>query len=350
MIRYPYFLSLFLVLTSTVPGSAWAGESKGAGSTFVAPVMDKWSLAYFAETGNRIVYQSVGSGLGIKAIKNAEVDFGASDKPLDPTELTKAGLIQFPIVIGGVVPVVNIEGVKPSEMKFTGQLLADIYLGKVKNWNDPAIRQINPTLPLPNSAITVVHRLDASGTTFNWCNYLSKVSAAWKNRVGEGTTVDWPLGLGGKGNDGVASLVAMIPGSIGYLEYAYALQKFDRISFGIIENSAGNFVSPATKNFQAAVAGANWDDAADFFLVLTDAPGPEAYPITATTFVLMPRHPKSPTRAAGAIDFMKWALEKGATDAETLHYVSLPPALIRKIENYWNSNRVGATSSAAKAE
>lgn len=346
--RYP--ISALTAVTLLVSGSAWAGKITGAGSTFASPVMNKWSLSYFAATGNSVHYQPIGSGLGIKAIKNAEVDFGASDKPLDPSELRKDGLIQFPIVIGGVVPVVNIEGVKPSEMKFTGQLLADIYLGKVRKWNDPTIRQINPTLSLPDSAITVVHRLDASGTTFNWCNYLSKVSAVWKARVGEGTTVDWPLGLGGKGNDGVASLVAMIPGAIGYLEYAYALQKFQRISFGVVENSSGNFVSPSRSNFQAAASSAAWDSENDFFLILTNAPGAEAYPITATTFVLLPRHPKSPTAAAGAIDFIKWALQKGGTDAEALNYVSLPPALVQQIESYWNAQRVGADSGDASSQ
>ena len=220
-----------------------AAETKGAGSTFVSPVMAKWIDAYRAKTGNNVSYQPVGSSIGVGLLKKATVDFGASDMPLAPKELEKLGMMQFPIVIG-VVPVVNIEGVRPGQIHFTGQVLADIYLGKLRSWSDPAIRAINPDLALPNAPITVVHRIDGSGTTFNWSNYLSKVSSQWKTTVGEGTSVEWPVGLGGKGNDGVASLVSLVSGSIGYLEYAYALQRLDKISFGSVQNSAGNFVSP----------------------------------------------------------------------------------------------------------
>jgi phosphate transport system substrate-binding protein len=315
-----------------------AAETKGAGSTFVSPVMAKWIDAYRAKTGNNVSYQPVGSSIGVGLVKKATVDFGASDMPLAPKELEKLGMMQFPIVIGGVVPVVNIEGVKPGQIHFTGQVLADIYLGKLRSWSDPAIRAINPDLTLPNAPITVVHRIDGSGTTFNWSNYLSKVSSQWKTTVGEGTSVEWPVGLGGKGNDGVASLVSLVSGSIGYLEYAYALQRLDRISFGSVQNSAGNFVSPNAKSFQVAASSADWKAAKDFCLVLTDAPGEEAYPITATTFVLMHKQPKSSDRSATAIDFVRWSLESGKSQAEMLNYVPLPAALIEQIEQYWRQS------------
>ena len=315
-----------------------AAETKGAGSTFVSPVMAKWIDAYKAKTGNDVSYQPVGSSIGVGLVKKATVDFGASDMPLAPKELEKLGMMQFPIVIGGVVPVVNIEGVRPGQIHFTGQVLADIYLGKLRSWSDPAIRAINPDLTLPNAPITVVHRIDGSGTTFNWSNYLSKVSAQWKTTVGEGTSVEWPVGLGGKGNDGVASLVSLVSGSIGYLEYAYALQRLDKISFGSVQNSAGNFVSPNARSFQVAASSADWKAAKDFCLVLTDAPGEDAYPITATTFVLMYKQPKSQDRSATAIDFVRWSLESGKSQAEMLNYVPLPAALIEQIELYWQQS------------
>ena len=339
------FINLTALLIATHSGAA---EIRGAGSTSVSPLMAKWTEAYKAKTGNVVSYQAVGSGIGLGLIKTEAVDFGASDMPLDPKELDRLGLMQFPIVIGGVVPVVNIEGVKPGQIRFTGQVLADIYLGKLKSWNDRAIGAINPDVRLPNTAITVVHRVDGSGTTFNWSNYLSKVSPQWKAGVGEGTSVAWPLGLGGRGNDGVASLVSLVPGAIGYLEYTYALQRLDRISFGIVENSAGNYVVPDAASFQAAASGADWKAENDFHLVLTDAPGEDAYPIAATTFVLMPKAPKSPERSAAAIDFVRWALENGKRQAETLNYVPLPPALIDRIERYWQQSvGVSPTVSAA---
>ncbi|MGO4509378.1 phosphate ABC transporter substrate-binding protein PstS [Bradyrhizobium sp. 2TAF36] len=332
-IALPVLLAALLVATQSL-----AAETKGAGSTFVSPVMAKWIDAYKTKTGNTVSYQAVGSSIGVGLIKKEAVDFGASDMPLDPKELDRLGMMQFPIVIGGVVPVVNIDGVKPGQIRFTGQMLADIYLGKLKSWNDPAIRAINPDIRLPNTAITVVHRIDGSGTTFNWSNYLSKVSTQWKTSVGEGTSVEWPLGLGGKGNDGVASLVSLVPGSIGYLEYTYALQRLDRISFGVVQNSAGNFVVPDAASFQAAASSADWKAEKDFHLVLTNAPGEDAYPITATTFVLMPKAPKSEERSAAAIDFIRWSLENGKAQAETLNYVPLPPALVDQIERYWQQS------------
>ncbi|MGY4480566.1 phosphate ABC transporter substrate-binding protein PstS [Bradyrhizobium sp. USDA 3364] len=341
-LRLPVIFTALVVATQCL-----AAETKGAGSTFVSPVMAKWIDAYKAKTGNVVSYQSVGSSIGVGLIKKAAVDFGASDMPLDPKELDRLGMMQFPIVIGGVVPVVNIAGVKPGQIQFTGPLLADIYLGKVRSWNDPAIQAVNHDLKLPPAAITVVHRIDGSGTTFNWSNYLSKVSAQWKASVGEGTSVEWPVGLGGRGNDGVASLVGLIPGAIGYLEYAYALQRLDRISFGLVQNGAGNFVTPDAASFQAAASSADWKTTQDFYLVLTNAPGEDAYPITATTFVLMHKQPKSPDRSAVAIDFLRWSLENGKSQAALLNYVPLPPALIGQIEAYWQHNFEALTASAS---
>ncbi len=328
------------IVALMVAAPSRAAETKGAGSTFVSPVMAKWSAAYKAKTGNSVSYQSVGSGIGISLIKKAAVDFGTSDMPLKPEELDKLGMVQFPLVIGGVVPVVHVEGVKPGEMRFTGRLLADIFLGNIRNWSHPAIQKINPDLKLPNIAITVVHRVDGSGTTFNWSNYLSKMSSEWKATVGESTSLEWPHGVGGKGNDGVASLMASIPGSIGYLEYTYALQKIDKISFGVVQNSAGKFVSPNSETFQAAASSADWKNTKDFFLIMTDAPGANAYPITATTFVLMYKQPKSSESTAITVDFMRWSLESGQPLAELLDYVPLPSALVQQIEVYWKANFV----------
>jgi len=328
------------IVALMVAAPSRAAETKGAGSTFVSPVMAKWSAAYKAKTGNSVSYQSVGSGIGISLIKKAAVDFGTSDMPLKPEELDKLGMVQFPLVIGGVVPVVHVEGVKPGEMRFTGRLLADIFLGNIRNWSHPAIQKINPDLKLPNIAITVVHRVDGSGTTFNWSNYLSKMSSEWKATVGESTSLEWPHGVGGKGNDGVASLMASIPGSIGYLEYTYALQKIDKISFGVVQNSAGKFVSPNSETFQAAASSADWKNTKDFFLIMADAPGANAYPITATTFVLMYKQPKSSESTAITVDFMRWSLESGQPLAESLDYVPLPSALVQQIEVYWKANFV----------
>ncbi|MFT4115532.1 phosphate ABC transporter substrate-binding protein PstS [Bradyrhizobium sp.] len=343
-LRLPIILSALVAATQS-----FAGETKGAGSTFVSPVMARWIDGYKAKTGNIVSYQPVGSSIGVGLIKKAAVDFGATDMPLDPKELDKLGMIQFPVVIGGVVPVVNIAGVKPGQIRFTGQVLADIYLGKVKSWSDPAVQAINPDLKLPNAPITVVHRIDGSGTTFNWSDYLSKVSSQWKASVGSGTSVEWPLGVGGKGNDGVASLVSLVPGAIGYLEYAYALQRLDKISFGVVQNSAGNFVVPDAASFQAAASSADWKAEKDFHLVLTNAPGVDAYPITATTFVLMPKQPLSLDRAATAIDFIRWSLENGKPQAETLNYVPLPAALIEQVELYWQQSFEAAPTITAAA-
>ena len=321
-------------------GPGCAAEISGAGSTFVYPVMAKWTAEYEAKTGNKVSYQSVGSGLGIAQIKSGSVDFGASDMPLKPAELNELGMGQFPLVIGGVVPAVNIDGVEAGEIRFTGRLLADIFLGNIKNWNDPAIRKINPELKLPDLQIRVVHRVDGSGTTFNFSNYLSKESSEWRARMGEGTSLDWPVGLGRKGNDGIAALVDVSPGSIGYLEYTYVLQKKD-IAYGLVQNAAGNFIEPGAESFKAAAASADWVNAKDFYLIMTDAPGERAYPITATVFILMYKQPKSPESASVAMDFFNWVLESGQPEAESLAYVPLPPNLVERIKAYWKAQFAG---------
>jgi phosphate transport system substrate-binding protein len=328
---------LAAVMGSAVIGAApaQAVDITGAGATFIYPILSKWSDAYNNATGNKINYQSIGSGGGIAQIKAGTVVFGSSDKPLDPKELAEAGLAQFPSVIGGVVPVVNIEGGEPGKIHFTGPLLADIYQGKITKWNDPAIAQINPDLRLADAAITVVHRSDGSGTTFNFVNYLSKVSPEWKSKVGEGTSVSWPVGVGGKGNEGVAAYVKQIKGSIGYVELAYALQ--NKMTYAAVQNSAGQFVQPSLASFQAAAASADWKNAKDFHLVITNAPGENSWPITATNFILVYKQPKNAAGTKAALDFFKWAYENGGKQAEELDYVPLPKALTEQIEAYWQA-------------
>ena len=316
-------------------GSALADDITGAGSTFVFPILSKWSGEYSAKVGTKVDYQPIGSGRGIVQIKAATVDFGASDAPLKPEDLRQSNLGQFPLVIGGIVPVVNVEGVKPGEIKFTGALLADIFLGKVKRWNDPEIMKLNPDVKLPAAAIAVLHRADSSGTTFNWVNYLSKVSPQWRDEVGEGTAVAWPTGAGGKGNEGVAALVMQTRNSIGYVEYAYVLRS--QLAYGLVQNKAGNFVKPDAASFRAAAASADWTKAQDFHLVLTDSPGADAYPIAATAFILLPKTAKSPARARAAFEFFRWVLENGQQSASDLEYVPLPPDLVQQIEAYWKS-------------
>jgi phosphate transport system substrate-binding protein len=324
-----------IALGCVVALPAAAQQITGAGSTFVYPILSKWSEAYSELNGTRANYQSIGSGGGIAQIKAATVDFGASDAPLPPEQLTQSGLAQFPIVIGGVVPVVNIEGIEGGQLRFTGPLLADIYLGKIKRWNDAAMAAVNPGVKLPNQAITVVHRSDGSGTTFNWVNYLSKVSEEWKTKVGKATSVSWPAGVGGKGNEGVAEYVNRIKGSIGYVEYAYVLQ--NKMKYGLVQNRAGNFIKPDAAAFQVAAESADWAKAQEFYLVITDAPGPQAYPVSATVFVLMYKQPKDAKRSRDTLAFFKWALENGQELANALDYVPLPPPLVKQIEAYWQA-------------
>jgi len=313
--------------------AANAAEITGAGASFIYPVMSKWSADYNAATSNKVNYQSIGSGGGIAQIKAKTVDFGSSDAPLKPEELAAAGLAQFPSVIGGVVPVVNVAGIAPGTLKLDGTVLANIFLGKIKTWNDPAIAALNPGVTLPSAKITVVHRSDGSGTTFNFVNYLSKVSPEWKSKVGEGTSVQWPDGVGGKGNEGVASYVKQIKGSIGYVELAYALQ--NGMPYTAMQNAAGNWVEPSAETFAAAAASADWASAKDFNLVITNAPGEQAWPITATNFMLMQKKPKDAKRNQDTLAFFKWAFENGQAQANELHYVPLPAELVKQIEAYW---------------
>jgi len=304
----------------------------GAGSTFVYPVLSAWASDYNAKSGTKVNYQSIGSGGGISQVKAGTVDFGATDQPLASDELAQSGLAQFPVVIGGIVPVVNLTGVEPGKLRLTGPLIADIFAGKVKSWNDPAIVRINPGVKLPNAAIAVVHRSDGSGTTFNFTHYLSQVSPGWKSGAGEGKTVDWPTGVGGKGNEGVAGYVKQIPNSIGYVEYAYVLQ--NGMSYAALQNAAGNFVTPSAEAFSNAAETADWAKATDFNLVMTNAPGANAYPITATTFILMPKAPKDAAKSEAALDFFRFALNSGQDQANKLDYVPLPSALVKQIEDY----------------
>ncbi len=314
---------------------AHATDISGAGSSFVYPVMSKWSAAYAAKTGNRLNYQSIGSGAGIAQIKEGTIDFGATDAPMKAQDLQKHGLGQFPIVVGGIVPVVNITGVQSGQIKLDGATLADIFLGKITRWNDPKLAALNAGVPLPAGKITVVHRSDGSGTTFNFTNYLSKVSPEWATKAKFGTAVEWPTGVGGKGNEGVSQYVRQIKGSIGYVEYAYAVK--NKLAWLNLKNAAGNDVKPGADSFAAAAATADWASARDFNLVMTNAPGAQAWPITATTWVVMYKAPKNAGNSKVAFDFFRYALEQGKSAASALDYVPLPPTLVRQVEAYWAS-------------
>jgi phosphate transport system substrate-binding protein len=321
-----------LALTLTAAASmAAAQDATGAGASFPAPIYAKWADAYNKASGARINYQSVGSGAGIKQIKGKTVDFGASDAPLSDEDLAKDGLMQFPTVIGGVVPVVNIKGIQPGQIKLSGELLADIYLGKVTKWNDAALVALNPGVPLPDAAIAVVRRADGSGTSFIFTNYLSKVNADWKSKVGEGTAVNWPTGAGGKGNEGVSAFVQRLPNSIGYVEYAYAKQ--NKLSYVLLKNAAGNFVAPDDVNFKAAAAGADWSKS--FYQVLTNQAGKDAWPLTGATFILMHKVQDKPGQATASLKFFDWAYSSGDKMANDLEYVALPDALKTLVRKQW---------------
>jgi phosphate transport system substrate-binding protein len=315
--------------------SAHAAEITGAGASFIYPVMSKWSSDYASATGNKVNYQSIGSGGGIAQIKAGTVDFGSSDAPLKPEELAAADLLQFPSVIGGVVPVVNVPGIASGALKLDGSTLANIFLGKISKWNDPAIAALNPGLSLPDARITVVHRSDGSGTSFNYTNYLSKVSSDWKSTVGEGTSVQWPVGIGGKGNEGVAAYIKQIRGGIGYVELAYALQ--NKLAYAQLKNAAGQFVQPSDASFAAAAASAEWTKAKDFYLVITNAPGANSWPITATNFILV-RKKSKPANLKNTTDFFRWVYASGDSQAKQLDYVPLPDSLIGQIESYWSKS------------
>jgi len=318
--------------------TALAQDVTGAGASFPAPLYAKWADAYNKAVGARINYQSVGSSAGIRQIRGKTVDFGASDAPLTDAELAKDGLIQFPTVMGGVVPVVNVKGIGAGQLKLTGAVLGDIYLGKVAKWSDPAIAALNPGVALPDVAIAVVRRADGSGTTFIFTNYLSKVNADWKGKVGEGAAVNWPTGAGGKGNEGVASYVQRLPGSIGYVEYSYAVA--NKMAHVQLKNQAGNFVNPDDGTFKAAAAGAAWDKS--FYQILTDQPGKDAWPITGATFILMYKAQEKPAQAAAALKFFDWAYSNGDKMAVDLEYVALPDSVKALVRKAWGEIKDGS--------
>ena len=307
----------------------------GAGATFPYPIYAKWAEAYKQKTGVGMNYQSIGSGGGIAQIKARTVDFGASDMPLKPDDLQKDGLMQFPAIIGGVVPIVNVDGIAPGGIKFTGAVLADIYLGKIKKWNDKPIVDLNPGAKLPDALITVVRRSDGSGTTFIWTDYLSKMSPEWKQKVGASTAVAWPEGVGGKGNEGVAAYVQRIKGSIGYVEYAYA--KRNKMTHGAVQNKEGQFVQPDDAAFQAAAAFADWKNAPGFYQILTDQPGKTSWPITGASFILMYAKQDKPDNGVAVLKFFDWALKSGQKMATELDYVPLPDNVIKIIEDAWRA-------------
>jgi phosphate transport system substrate-binding protein len=321
-----------LVAAST---HAFAADITGAGATFPFPVYSKWADAYKKETGNGLNYQSIGSGAGIKQIQAKTVTFGATDAPLKPEALEKDGLAQWPMVMGAIVPVVNLEGIKPGELVFDGETLAKIYLGTITKWDDPAITKLNPKLKLPSDAITVVRRSDGSGTTFNFTDYLSKASAEWKSKVGSGTAVEWPAGVGAKGNEGVAGNISQTKNAIGYVEYAYAKQ--NKLTYTAMVNSAGKTVQPTVAAFQAAASNADWAKAPGYYLILTNQPGEASWPITAATFILMHKDATDKAASQEAIKFFKWAFEKGGKMAEELDYIPMPEPVVKLIEKTWSA-------------
>ena len=329
-----------LVATALSAGalSAHAADISGAGSTFIYPVFAKWADTYKKESGTGINYQSIGSGGGIKQIKAKTVTFGATDAPLKEGDLKDGGLVQWPMIMGGIVPVVNLEGMKAGDLTLDGPTLASIFMGAVKTWNDPAIAKLNPGVKLPETAIVVVHRSDGSGTTFNFTNYLSKVSADWKGKVGENSAVEWPVGLGAKGNEGVANNVANTKGAIGYVEYAYAKQN-SLVSTKMV-NHDGKTVAPAMDSFSAAAANADWEHAPGFYQILTDQPGAQSWPITASTFVVMHKEPKDAAATTEALKFFNWAFKNGTKEAEALDYIPIPAKVVTLIDKEINASIV----------
>jgi phosphate transport system substrate-binding protein len=321
-------------LGATLP--AHAAEISGAGATFPYPIYAKWAEAYREKAGISMNYQSIGSGGGIKQITAKTVDFGASDMPLTPDKLEKSGLVQWPMIMGGVVPVVKLEGIKPGELSLDGTTLAGIYLGTIARWDDPAIKKLNPDMKLPATAIAPIYRSDGSGTTFIFTNYLSKVSAEWKDKVGENTSVEWPTGLGGKGNEGVAALSERTAGAIAYVEYAYALQ--NKLVYTKLTNKAGAVVAPNSETFQAAAANAEWQKAPGFYLLLTDQSGKESWPVTGASFILMHKVQEKPETAKQVLDFFAWSYANGNKMAEALDYVPMPASVVKLVEAAWSDN------------
>jgi phosphate transport system substrate-binding protein len=325
------FAAVGVLAAATLP--AIALDISGAGATFPYPIYAKWADAYNKETGTRLNYQSIGSGGGIKQIEAKTVTFGASDAPLSGVELEREALVQFPMVMGGIVPVLNVAGVAPGELVLDGPTLAKIFLGDIKSWKDPAIAKLNPNAKLPSLAILVVHRSDGSGTTFNFTNYLDKVSAEWKSKVGSNTSVEWPVGIGAKGNEGVSNNIGRAQGTIGYVEYAYALQ--NKLTYTKLINKAGQMVAPTSEAFQAAAANADWNSMPGFGVILSDQPGATSWPMTAATWILIHKQPQDPMAAAAALKFFGWAYAHGAKMAEELDYVPMPASVVTSIEKVW---------------
>jgi len=317
----------------SLTGSVFAADLTGAGATFPYPIYAKWAEAYKSATGIGLNYQSIGSGGGIRQIKAKTVDFGASDMPLKLEELDKEGLMQFPAIIGGVVPVFNLDGVQPGELKLTSDVIANIHLGKITKWNDRAIAEINPGVTLPAINITVIHRADGSGTTFIWTNYLSKVNADFKNTVGEGSAVKWPVGVGGKGNEGVAANVQRVKGAFGYVEYAYA--KKNKIAYAQLKNRDGNFVQPSDDTFKSAAAGADWNNAPGMYLLLTNQTGRDSWPATGASFIIMHRQQADALTGRAILKFFDWSYKNGAKMSEDLEYVHMPQAVIKLVQDNW---------------
>ncbi|MCP3715207.1 phosphate ABC transporter substrate-binding protein PstS [Paraburkholderia sp. CNPSo 3281] len=320
-----------IVILALGTGIAQAADITGAGSTFAAPIYTKWADAYQKAGGGKVNYQGIGSSGGIKQIQAKTVDFAGSDAPLKDDQLAKDGLFQFPTVVGGVVPAINVPGIKAGEITLSGPVLGDIYLGKIKKWNDPAIVALNPKVKLPDLDIAVVRRADGSGTSFIWTNYLSKVNPEWKSKVGEGTTVSWPTGTGGKGNDGVAAFVQRLPGAIGYVEWAYAKQ--NHMVYAAMKNEAGAVVQPSTETFKAAAAGADWKKS--FYQILTNEPGKDAWPVVGATFVLLHTAQDKPDQGKETLKFFDWAFKNGSSAADSLDYISLPESVVSEIKSQW---------------
>ncbi len=326
------FFTAVAVVTLTVP--CWgAATITGAGATFPYPAYSKWAYDYNQETGVRLNYQSIGSGGGIKQIKAKTVDFGASDAPLKPAVLDASGLMQFPMIMGGVVPVVHLKGIAAGQLKLSAENLADIYLGKITKWNDKKLVADNPGLSLPAEDIAVVHRADGSGTTWIFTNYLTKISKEWKEKVGNDKAVQWPVGVGGKGNEGVAAFVGKVDGSIGYVEYAYALQ--NKMASVLLKNHDGTYVAPTAKNFQAAAAGADWAHAKGYYMVLTDQPGANSWPITGASFILVYKTQTNPEQAKDVLKFFDWSYKNGGKAAMSLDYVPMPEKVVKMVEMTW---------------
>jgi phosphate transport system substrate-binding protein len=326
-------IALSVAISGLFAVPAHAVDITGAGSTFAAPIYNKWADAYLKAGGGRVNYQGIGSSGGIKQVLAKTIDFAGSDAPMKDDELAKNGLFQFPTVVGGVVVAINLPGIKPGELTLSGPVLADIYLGKIKKWNAPAIAALNPNIKLPDTDVAVVRRADGSGTSFIWTHFLSQMSPDWKTKVGEGTTVSWPTGTGGKGNDGVAAFVQRLPGAIGYVEWAYVKQ--NKMVYTAMKNQSGAVVQPGIETFKAAAAGANWSKS--FYQILTDEPGKDAWPVVGATFVMLHAVQEKPEQGQATLKFFDWAFKNGDQAAQNLDYITLPDSVVNEIRTQWRA-------------